>query len=80
MDLPLGALTEGFEDRLVLETRSDFVRWGGCLLYLLMVPIALLGAGALTMLLSVGIGVYITTSGSVQSLVGCTFLPTLGPW
>lgn len=42
MDLPLGALTEGFEDRLVLETRSDWARWGEFVIYLVGLPCVLL--------------------------------------
>ena len=42
MDVPIGALGEGFEDRLVLESRSQLARWGGALLCLLVVPAILL--------------------------------------
>lgn len=42
MDVPIGALGDGFEDRLVLESRSELAIWGGCLLYLLLVPFFLL--------------------------------------
>lgn len=54
MDVPIGALGDGFEDRLVLESRSDLARWGGGLLYLLMVPFCFMGASMMSLLLWVG--------------------------
>ena len=54
MDVPIGALGDGFEDRLVLESRSDLARWGGGLLYLLMVPFCFMGASIMSLLLWVG--------------------------
>ena len=76
MDLPLGALNEGFDDRLVLETRGDLARWGGCLVYLLMVPIGLLGGGVVTVLLSVGLEMCFHARGLALSMLQCVFFPT----
>ena len=55
MDVPIGALGDGFEDRLVLESRGDLARWGGVLLYVLMVPAILVFAGILSLLLVGGV-------------------------
>lgn len=44
MDAPIGALGDGFEERLVLEERSDLARWGEIFLFLLMTPVALVAA------------------------------------
>jgi hypothetical protein len=41
MDTPIGALADGFEDRLVLEEKGELARWGGLLLYLLVIPLLL---------------------------------------
>ncbi|MBN9417397.1 MAG: hypothetical protein J0I12_18260 [Candidatus Eremiobacteraeota bacterium] len=51
MDAPIGAMGDGFGERLVLEEKSQLGRWGGCLLYLLMIPFALLGAVMASLLL-----------------------------
>lgn len=41
MDAPIGALGDGFEERLVLEEKGELSRWGGLLLYLLVTPVVL---------------------------------------
>jgi hypothetical protein len=56
MDTPIGALADGFEDRLVLEEKGALARWGGCLLYLLMAPFALLAAVLVTVLMFTALG------------------------
>lgn len=56
MDAPIGALADGFEDRLVLEEKGRLARWGGCLLYLLMAPFASLAAVLVTVLMFTALG------------------------
>lgn len=56
MDMPIGALGDGFEDRLVLESRTELARWGGCLLYLLMVPFTWILAIFLSLILTAAVG------------------------
>ena len=80
MDVPIGALGDGFEERLVLEEKGTLARWGGCLLYLLMAPFALLAAVMVAVLMVNGLyacfGLRVEGSGAFLCWsVFCLFVP-----
>lgn len=78
MDAGIGALGDGFGERLVLEEKGTLARWGGCLMYLLMIPFALMIAVMFSLLMIAGLSICLgfdNSGGFMCWSVFCFFVP-----